>query len=160
MQDADQKLRHKWPLSAREDTGFGDFHCYLTSIKSLDESTSSTNVKKMQHFYGLRMISNGEEFMSHIGFFAGLYTTGVAGQLVKLPIMQPQLSSTRNLMVAVAHFTDYLLLTCGQKKFKEAARILTQLKGEIFDPLKQRANQEKDSFSEKRNDLDAVPLER
>ena len=75
---------------------------------------------------------------------------------MKLPIMQPQLSSTRNLMMALAHFLDFLLLTCGQMKFKESAR----LKAEIFDPLKQRANQEEDSFSEKKNDLDAILLER
>ena len=114
----------------------------------------------MQYFYGLVTINNEDEFISHIGFFVGLYTKGVAGQLVKLPIMQPQLSSTRNLMMALAHFLDFLLLTCGRMKFKESARLLSQLKAEIFDPLKQRANQEKDSFSEKKNDLDAILLER
>ena len=70
-EDADQKLRHKWPLSAREDLDFSDFHRYLTSIKSLDESTAGTYVQKMQYFYGLVTINNEDEFTPHSGFFCG-----------------------------------------------------------------------------------------
>lgn len=161
LPEGDESVRRRqWPLPSRSDLKFDDFHNYLTSVKNLDASSADGYCQKMQYFYGLVTIENEDEYISHIGFFAGLYTTGVMRQLMKLPILSSQLPSTRTIMMAVSHYVDFLELLCGQQKLKTAWSTIKQLKVEFLDPAKKRANQEKETFSDRKNELDAVLLEK
>ena len=64
-------------------------------------------------------------------------------ELLALPIMQPRMPTTRNILAAIEHFTDHLVVTCGRRNWKRASRCLQQLKGEDFRPLKKRVTKER-----------------
>ena len=96
---------------------------------------------------------------SLIGFFVALYETKQVIELSKLEILQPQLAWTRNIMTSVSHMADDLLLKCRQQRDKEATRTIMQLKAEV-DPIKHRANCEKNVFTDRKNEMDAALLEK
>ena len=77
-----------------------------------------------------------------------------------LEILKPRMAWTRNILTSVSHMTDFLLLMCRQQRDKEATRTITQLKAEVLDPLKNKANGQKNLFTERKNEMDAALLEK
>ena len=134
-------LRHKWPLDARYDLELKEYHEYLSKLGQ-----------------GISKIDTVE--FSLVGFLVALYETKQVIELSKLEILQPQLAWTRNIMTSVSHMADYLLLKCRQQRDKEATGTIMQLKAEVLDPIKHRANCEKNVFTDRKNEMDAALLEK
>jgi len=119
IEDDDVMLCRKWPLEPRSDLKFDEFRAKLTNVKGFGASSVSTYVQKLEHIYGLIHIDGEGDGILHIGDFAGLHTTGVMAEVLNLAVVQ---------------FVEYMTLTCGQRKYKGAGRILTQLKMECLEP--------------------------
>lgn len=149
--------RIKWPLAARHDDPFSDFRDYLTATKCLKHVSADMHVQKLQYFYGL-IEFNGQQF-SDIEFASGLYRSGLFADLIKLPILHPQLPTTRNVLSAVSHFCDWTSMECGRLGVRDAKRNIVQLKTELLAPLQKRVHKERTAARAKKNARDAECLE-
>lgn len=148
--------RHAWPLLSRTDLDFGDFHNYLIATKGLKESSADQHIQKLQYFFGL--FSFAEEPVSHIGFVASLYKTGILSELLALPILDPGKGTTRNVLAALEHFANHLQLICGRRNLRESARVIGQLRVEILEPFKKRISKARVAARAKKNAIDAELL--
>lgn len=114
-------------------------------------------LQKLQYFHGL--VDFEEEPFSDVGFFVALYKTGLMAELLALPILNKALPTTRNVLQAVAHYCNFLLLTCSRNDLTDAGRYIKLLQEEIVGPAKKRAEQQRSAANEKKKDRDDTRLE-
>ncbi len=149
--------RMKWPLENRYDHPFDEFRNYLVNEKGLKLVSAGMHVQKLQYFYG--MLEFDSDDFSHIGFVANLYKSGLINDMQKLQIFQPTLPTTRNIVSALSHFCDFVLLSCGRQNLREATRCITLLKTEVLASFKKRIQKERTASSAKKRALDSEAIE-
>ena len=133
--ESEDGRRSSWPLLPNREVPLQKFFVYLVNAKGLEDNSAQGHLLRMTYFFG--MFDLPTEF-SQEGFMAALFSSGVAEQWAALPIMSPERPATRNMMTAVLHYVDFLILNCERRQHREACRCLTLLKADVLKPLCRR----------------------
>ena len=149
-------LRTKWPLAQRANFDTRDFEAYLRNTLGLSGSTVGAHAQKIKYFMGMLDVASTSD---HIGTMVSLYRSGLMCKLLGLPIMRPEMPTTRNLLAAVEQFVDHLLLVCNRRNLQDASRYLSLLKAQDLRPLKKRLFKERSASNVRANLRDATRLE-
>ena len=132
--------RNDWELEPNAAVDLTDFEHYLQTRAGLVEKSKAAYTQKLRYFLGLFDLPDG---FSHVGFAAGLFSTGIMEDLLALPIMQPSLPLTRSIMASVSHFCKFVLAKCDRLRLDEAARCIRLLQSDIFGPLRKLTSKHK-----------------
>ena len=154
---AGEGRRIKWPLVSRFDDAFDDFHSYLITTQGLQPSTADSHIQKLRYFYGILEFKVAG--FDHVDFMAGIYRSGLLNEMLRLPILSPQLATTKNIAAALSHFCDHLVLLSRRRDLRETTKCLVRMKSEILGPLKKQIHKEKRAAAIRKNDRDADLLE-
>lgn len=149
--EASDPERREWPLTPAE-YDFSSFKAFLQTTKGHQPETARIYVQKLQYMFGLLAVK-GTDF-SFIGLVASLYKDDVFLQLLELPILQPTLPNTRQLLTSFEHFCDFLLMICRKKNYTEATRCIHNLKVVILSPVMKKIYKERDVFTLKKEERD------
>ena len=147
--------RMQWPLEINSTLDFSKFAEHLSSKKGLEEAATSQNCMKIKYFYGMFDLPEG---ISEIGFVASLWSSGMADDWHKLPIVSPELKSTRGLVSALHHYVDFLVCECNKFKYEEARRCIELFRSEIVKPKGTKAQKARRNADIELQELDAQKL--
>lgn len=150
-----ETLKHTWPFKKTIHVDFKGFKEFLEHSKGLAVLSIEAYVQKLSYFFTLLALP---EHFSPIGCLAGLYKSGLVSSVMQLDILSPRLPTTKNIIIAVSHYCDYLLAICGQKNWTEAIRCIRGLKDEYLSPLKKRACRMKGESAARKMALDSQKL--
>ena len=107
-----------------------EFKLFIQEIKCLDPSTAESHAMRVSYFFGMFEVT--PPTCSGAAFMSKFYSSKIAQQWLKLDIVSPKLPNSQNLLVAVKHYIDYLLLEAKRERDDEAARDLSLLQTEIL----------------------------
>ena len=130
-EEVEGRRRYQWTLR-QADVDLPDFQQYLEKNMRLKPNTLAAHLLRVNYFLGLFDLPSVDSD-GIIGCLAHLYSSGLSTAVISLSILDPSSSTTRNIIVAVGHLCNYALMICGQKRYQEAHRCVSQLK-EIFGP--------------------------
>ena len=133
--ESEDVRRSSWPLLPNRKVPMQSFFVYLVNAKGLEDLSAQGHLLRMTYFFG--MFDLPTEF-SQEAFMAALFSSGAAEQWAALPIMSPERPTTRNMMTAVLHYVDFLILQCERRQHREACRCLNLLRADVLKPLCRR----------------------
>jgi len=109
-----------------------DFKGYLQGIKGQDPASADSYALRTSYFFGMFEVK--PPTFSGAAFMSKFYTSKLAQTWLQLDLVSPSIPKPQNLLTAVKHYLDYLLLDCNRQQDNVALRDLTLLKAEFVQP--------------------------
>ena len=147
--------RMKWPLASNSEVPLDRFKLYLdTTIGQVPDSVEQ-NIRCIRYVYGMFDLPSS---FSVEGFWASLYSSGLAEEWAALPIMSSKIPNVSNISNALDHYVEHLLIQAERKRHTEATRNLRLLKTEVLKPLSRRTTKAKNQQNVANRGRDATKL--
>ena len=132
--------RRPWPLPVVMRSGLADFISHLEVNQGLCPSTVYGHQRKLCQFLSLLELP---DVVSYIGVLAGLFASGLAADVMALPILDPANGTTSGILTSLVHLCKHALLTCARKNYAEASRYVAMLWDELLKPHQRRAHKQR-----------------